>query len=84
MTDPSFKNLPAYLDAHCAAFNGWALPTASNEFEQQAIDRGHWDGLQARDAALASAVRDAEERKQTGRLGSYTVAVYLSGIAKGA
>ena len=50
MTNP-YKQMPAYLDAHCAAFNGWTIPTASNEVEQQAIDRGHWDGLQARRAA---------------------------------
>ena len=47
MTD-QLKQMPAYLDAHCAAFNGWTLPVAKNEVEQQAIDRGLWDGLQAR------------------------------------
>jgi hypothetical protein len=53
-TDQTFKQTNAYLDAHCAAFNGWSLPIAKNEFEQQAIDRGHWDGSQARERALGA------------------------------
>ena len=51
--DP-IKQTGAYLDAHCAAFNGWSLPVAKNEFEQQAIDRGHWDGSKARERALGA------------------------------
>lgn len=52
--DQSFKQTGAYLDAHCAAFNGWALPVAKNGFEQQCIDRGHWDGSKARERALGA------------------------------
>jgi hypothetical protein len=55
-TDQAFKQTAAYLDAHCAAFNGWALPTAKNGYEQQCIDRGHWDGLKARERALEERV----------------------------
>jgi hypothetical protein len=51
--DP-IKQTGAYLDAHCAAFNGWSLPVAKNEFEQQAIDRGRWDGSKARERALGA------------------------------
>jgi hypothetical protein len=51
-TDQAFKQTASYLDAHCAAFNGWTIPTAKNQFEQQCIDRGHWDGLEAREKAL--------------------------------
>lgn len=50
----NLKQTNAYLDAHCAAFKGWALPVAKNEVEQQAIDRGHWDGLKARERALGT------------------------------
>lgn len=50
----SITKTTAYLDAHCAAFNGWAIPIAKDQFEQQAIDRGHWDGLQAREKALGA------------------------------
>jgi hypothetical protein len=52
--DQAFKTKPAYLDAHCAAFNGWAAPAANSEVDQQAIDRGTWDGRKAREAALSS------------------------------
>jgi hypothetical protein len=53
-TDSLYREMPAYLDAHCAAFNGWTLPTAKTEVEQQAIDRGHWDGSKARERALGA------------------------------
>jgi hypothetical protein len=46
--DDTYKKVPAYLDAHCAAFLGRPEPKAKNAVEQQAIDRGTWDGRHAR------------------------------------
>lgn len=52
MSDRLTTQMPAYLDAHCAGFLGWACPVAATEVEQQAADRGYLAGTKARDAAL--------------------------------
>ena len=51
--DQAYRRIPAYLDAHCAGFNGVACPVAKNDVEQQAIDRGYWDGLRARERVVS-------------------------------
>ena len=49
---PEWKNLPAYWEAHCAAFLGEPAPIAKSAREQVAIDRGGVDGVLFRDGRL--------------------------------
>jgi hypothetical protein len=48
-----YKNMPAYMDAHCAGWMGWPCPRHVDQVKQQAADRGYWNGSQKREKALA-------------------------------
>jgi hypothetical protein len=48
-----YKNMPAYMDAHCAGWLSQPYPQHTDQVKQQAADRGYWDGSQKREKALA-------------------------------
>jgi len=54
-TEKIYKTMNSYLDAHCAGFLGRPCPTYENQVDQQAADRGYWDGLKARERAAEAA-----------------------------
>lgn len=51
-----YKLMPSYLDGHCAGFNGWPCPELVNQVDQQATDRGYWDGCKRRELLMVSRV----------------------------
>jgi hypothetical protein len=48
----TYEKMLSYADGHCAGWMGWPCPVFSNQVDQQAADRGYWEGSKKREKIL--------------------------------